>query len=206
MPLSHLCSSNKFHILVQIYDVLVPSLSNTRSASFYIGLCGYLNTSNCSCHGRALKHCNTLHMMKHNLYWKGMKGYHRFVQECETCPRNKGRLWLHQVICNPCIFLIKSGRKSLWTSFITWLPSSSGKEFILVVVDMLRKMAHFIKHPYTASNVAQVFLDCVHKLHGIPRVIVVTKIVYSWSSFGKNFLSYRGWEITCFHYLPPLDW
>lgn len=48
---------------------------------------------------------------------------------------------------------------------------------ILVVVDWYTKYAHFmaLKHPFTASQVAKVFLDNVVKLHGIPKSIVSDK-------------------------------
>ena len=58
--------------------------------------------------------------------------------------------------------------------FIEDLPKSDGYSVILVVVDRLTKYAHFIpvKHPYTASTIAQAFLDNVVKLHGLPNSIV----------------------------------
>ncbi|GJT85576.1 retrotransposable element Tf2 [Tanacetum coccineum] len=58
--------------------------------------------------------------------------------------------------------------------FIESLPLSNGKSALLVVVDRLSKFAHFlpITHPYTASQVAQLFLDNVYKLHGLPKTIV----------------------------------
>lgn len=45
---------------------------------------------------------------------------------------------------------------------------------ILVVVDRLTKVGNFLplKHPYTATTVAQLFLDNIYKLHGMPKVIV----------------------------------
>nr|GEX21629.1 hypothetical protein [Tanacetum cinerariifolium] len=54
------------------------------------------------------------------------------------------------------------------------LPSSQGKTVIFVVVDRLSKYAYFmaLHHPFTASTVAQVFMDNVFKLHGLPHSII----------------------------------
>ncbi|GJY44389.1 reverse transcriptase [Tanacetum coccineum] len=54
------------------------------------------------------------------------------------------------------------------------LPNSQGKTVIMVVVDRLSKYAHFmpLSHPFNANQVAQVFLDGVYKLHGLPESIV----------------------------------
>ncbi|GKC79196.1 reverse transcriptase [Tanacetum coccineum] len=51
---------------------------------------------------------------------------------------------------------------------------SQGKSIIFVVVDRLSKYAHFmaLSHPYTASSMAQAFLDLVYKLDGLPNSIV----------------------------------
>ena len=45
---------------------------------------------------------------------------------------------------------------------------------IMVVVDRLSKYAHFVqvKHPYTAASIAQLFMDHIVKLHGLPHSIV----------------------------------
>ena len=58
--------------------------------------------------------------------------------------------------------------------FITGLPNSEGKSFIMVVVDRITKYAHFsaLSHPFKASTVATTFIDTIQKLHGNPKVIV----------------------------------
>ena len=58
--------------------------------------------------------------------------------------------------------------------FIEGLPKSNGKDVILVVVDRLTKYSHFLplSHPYTAHKVAQLFIDNIYKLHGLPTTIV----------------------------------
>jgi len=48
------------------------------------------------------------------------------------------------------------------------------KKTIFVVVDCLTKYAHFcpISHPHTTSTIAQLFVDNIVKLHGVPQSIV----------------------------------
>ncbi|GJY45188.1 reverse transcriptase [Tanacetum coccineum] len=64
--------------------------------------------------------------------------------------------------------------QDLSMDFIESLLMTHGKSALLVVVDRLSKYAHVlpITHPYTALQVAQLFLDNVYKLHGLPKTIV----------------------------------
>ncbi|GJX87762.1 retrovirus-related pol polyprotein from transposon 297 family protein [Tanacetum coccineum] len=58
-----------------------------------------------------------------------------------------------------------------------------GHSGVKTTMDKLSKYAHFIPlaHPFTAIDVAQVFLDNIYKLHGLPNIII--------SNRGKVFLS-----------------
>jgi len=58
--------------------------------------------------------------------------------------------------------------------FITKLPLAQEYDSILVVVDRLTKMAHFIPttEKTTAGGLAQLFRDNVWKLHGLPESII----------------------------------
>lgn len=61
--------------------------------------------------------------------------------------------------------------------FITDLPLVNGKDSILVVVDRFTKMAHFT--PYsksiTTEEAAQLVLDWIIHLHGLPNEIMSDK-------------------------------
>jgi hypothetical protein len=58
--------------------------------------------------------------------------------------------------------------------FIEGLPPSDRYNAILVIIDKFTKYAHFIPvhHPFTAFQIAKIFLDSVYKLHGLPKAII----------------------------------
>ena len=98
-------------------------------------------------------------------YWKGMrKEIKQWVRECLTCQRYKPDLAAYPGLLQPLPISDK-----VWSSismdFIESLPKSQGKTVIFVVVDRLSKYAHFIalSHPFTALQVAQVFMDTVYR-------------------------------------------
>jgi hypothetical protein len=77
--------------------------------------------------------------------------------------------------------------------FITGFPKTVRQhDSIMVVVDRLTKVAHFIpvKSTFSASDVAQVFIRDVVRLHGVPKKIVSDRDAKFTSKFWKetNFL------------------
>ncbi|GKF33709.1 retrotransposable element Tf2 [Tanacetum coccineum] len=96
-----------------------------------------------------------------------------FVALYEVCQRNKSDLAADPGLLQPLPI-----PNLIWTDismdFIEGLPLSPGKSAILVVVDRLTKYSHFIalSHPFTATQVANAFIDHVYKLHGLPKTIV----------------------------------
>lgn len=58
--------------------------------------------------------------------------------------------------------------------FTEGLPTSKGKDMILVVVDLLTKYGHFLalSHPFIAMIVAQKYLAHIYKLLGMPDSII----------------------------------
>nr|GEX82830.1 protein kinase-like domain, phloem protein 2-like protein [Tanacetum cinerariifolium] len=78
--------------------------------------------------------------------------------------------------------------------FIGGLPKVKGKDIIFVVVHRLTKYSHFmvLGHPYSAKEVAQVFIDNVYKLHGCPSSIISDRDPIFLSAFWKEFLALQG--------------
>ena len=71
--------------------------------------------------------------------------------------------------------------EKLWihisVDFITKLPLAQGYDSILVVVDRLTKMVHFIPttEKTSAKGLARLFRDNVWKLHGLPESIILDR-------------------------------
>jgi hypothetical protein len=95
------------------------------------------------------------------------------VAECDVCQYNNG-----ETVKSPGTLQPLSTPPAIWRDismdFIVGLPKSGNKSIIMVVVDRLSKYAHFyaLQHPFTTSTVAQLFMDQVFKLHGMPHCIV----------------------------------
>lgn len=111
-----------------------------------------------------------------------------YVRDCSVCQRQKNDQAATPGLLQP---LPIPGRiwQDISMDFVEGLPKSNGKRVILVIVDRLSKCAHFLAlaHPYTALDVAQLFLDSVFKLHGLPSSITSDRdpifISEVWSEF-----------------------
>lgn len=73
--------------------------------------------------------------------------------------------------------------------FVEGLLPLRSKTTILIVVDFLTPCAHFsiVVHPYATSSIAQIFVDNIVKLHGIPQSIVNDRDKIFTSNFWKEF-------------------
>lgn len=136
----------------------------------------------------------TYHRVKRSFYWRGLKGsVNRFVAECDVCQRNKG-----ETVASPGLLQPLPIPERIWTDismdFIEGLPNVNGNTVIMVVVDRLSKYAHFLtlKHPYTTLEVAQLFMDHIFRLHGMPATIVSDRDVVFTSTFWKELFRLQG--------------
>lgn len=116
----------------------------------------------------------TYHRVLQLFTWPGMKQtILQYVKHCKTCQQAKNEHTklpgkLHPLPIPP------EAWHSVGMDFIEGLPISGRYDTILVVVDKFSKFGHFIplKHPFTASTVAQLFFDNVFKLHSMPQVLI----------------------------------
>lgn len=106
--------------------------------------------------------------------WKQMKPMVKnLLQQCEVCQLAKPERVPYPGLLQP-LPVPTTPWEMMTMDFIEGLPVSQRFSCILVVIDKLSKYGHFIplKHPYTASKVAEVFLDRVYRLHGLPLSLV----------------------------------
>jgi len=100
----------------------------------------------------------------------------RYVEGCDVCQRNKNRTQAPAGKLMP-----NSIPEKPWShisaDFITKLPLAQGYDSILVVVDRLTKIAHFIPttEKTTAGGLARLFRDNVWKLHSLPESIILDR-------------------------------
>jgi hypothetical protein len=82
-------------------------------------------------------------------------------------------------------------------NFITVLPKSENKSFIMVAVDRLSKYSHFcsLQHPFTTSIVDQRFMDQVFKIHGMPHSIVSDRDTTFNHNFWKDLFKIQGTQL-----------
>jgi len=119
----------------------------------------------------------TVELVTQNFWWPGItKEVKQYVEGYDTCQRNKncteqpvGKLMPNSIPEKPWVHIS--------ADFITKLPLAQGYDSILVVVDWLTKMAHFI--PTTektlAEGLARLFRDNVWKLHRLPESIILDR-------------------------------
>jgi hypothetical protein len=114
---------------------------------------------------------STYQRIKKVFWWRGLKrDVEDFIKQCSICQHAKSERF-YPVGLLQLLPLPQGVWQDLSLDFIEGLPKSDGYSCILVVVDRYSTYAHFfpLHHPFT---VAQVFLDNIVKLHGVPKSLV----------------------------------
>jgi hypothetical protein len=133
----------------------------------------------------------TLELVSCNYWWLQMSHYiGKYCKTCDLCLRTKAQKQPPMGELKP--LPIPEGRWDVASvDFILELPESQGHDKIMVVVDSVRKRAHFIEThtTVTALRAAWLYLQHVWKLHGLLRTMI--------SNHGPQFVAQFTRELYC---------
>ena len=141
----------------------------------------------------------TIEQVKRRFYWPGMdRSIQQYVTSCDACQRNKPS---QQVPMGPMMPLPIPARpwQQVSLDLITALPKSrSGNDAIVVFVDKLTKMVHYVATTtnVTAPQLATLFMREVVRLHGVPESILSDRDPRFTAHFWKAFWTQLGTTLT----------
>ena len=138
-----------------------------------------------------------LALIQQSVYWpKIQKDVKLFVSSCDACQRDKSLNRKAAAEIHPLD--IPTQR---WTDqamdFLTGLPESDGADAILTVVDRATHRVHFIpcNKDITARQTAQLYVDHIVRLHGLPLSIVSDRDKLFTSMFWKELMTILGVQL-----------
>ncbi len=138
-------------------------------------------------------------------WWPGLHSeVQQYVKTCEACQRNKSSNQKPAGLLQP--LPVPEDKWDVVTmDFITSLPmTTSGYDAIAVVVDKLTKMCHLapVTKDISGAEVANMFVDRVYCLHGLPKVIISDRDTKFTSEFWEQLHARLGTKLkfsTAFH-------
>lgn len=132
----------------------------------------------------------TLKLLSRKFYWSKMYEDAKFyVKHCDICQRNKRMYGKSHGMLLP-LPIPDNTWESISMDFVVKLPlTPNNHDTILVIVDRLSKMTHLIpcNERITAVDLAQLFVDNIVKLHGIPTQIITDRGSLFMSNFWSHF-------------------
>ena len=136
----------------------------------------------------------TSELVKRKFWWPGLeKTVKDFCDSCDICARAKTPRHKSHGLLMPLPIPTRPW-SSLSMDFIVELPNSVGMTTILTIVDRWTKMAHFIpvESLPSAEETAELFINHVLRLHGLPDEIISDRGSQFTSRFWKRFLELLG--------------
>lgn len=137
----------------------------------------------------------TTEQVKRRFYWPGMDEFIRqYVTSCDACQRNKPSQQAKMGQLQPLPIPTRPWQQ-VSMDLITQLPRSrSGNDAIVVFVDKLTKMVHYVATTttVTAPKLAMIFMREVVRLHGVPESILSDRDPRFTAHFWKAFWTQLG--------------
>lgn len=128
-------------------------------------------------------------LVRRTFWWPHLyRDVHKYVQQCFQCQVIKAERIKPPGLLHP-LQIPESNWQSISMDFIIGLPMTQRqKDTILVIVDRLSKMAHFIptKETVEAPQVAELFIQNVFRIHGLPTSIVSDRDVRFCGHFWRH--------------------
>ena len=122
-------------------------------------------------------------------WWNNMKReIAQFMEQCLTCQQIKALHHRPLGLLQP-LSIPKWKWGHICMDFVTGLPRSpKGHEAIWVIMDRMMKISHFIlvKINYSLDQLAQIYIDEIVSLHGVPGSIVSNRAPKFTSKFWKS--------------------
>jgi hypothetical protein len=119
----------------------------------------------------------TYKRVKQLFAWFKLKQFVKdYVAQCSICQQPKTEKVAYPGLLAP-LPIPKNAWHTVTLDFIEGLPKSAGYNCMLVVVDKSSKYAHFValSHPFTAFQVAIIYLNNIFKLHGLPTIMILDR-------------------------------
>ena len=143
--------------------------------------------------------------MKQSYWWRGMKkDISEYVTKCLTCQQVKAEHQVPSGLLNP-LPIPQWKWDNITMDFVSSFPLTQKKhDAIWVIVDRLTKSAHFlpIRLDYSMDRLADLYVNEIFTLHGIPVSIVSDRDPRFTSRFWKELQSAFGTRLnfsTAFH-------
>ena len=137
-------------------------------------------------------------------HWQNMRSdVTSYVRSCPVCQEIKSDNRAKAGLLRPLEIPTRKWAQ-VTTDLVTDLPNSYGYTAVAVFVDRLTKMVHFAPctKEVTAPDYAQLFVDSVFRLHGLPDVIVSDRDPHFTSKFWRSLFDLLGTDLrfsTAFH-------
>jgi len=116
----------------------------------------------------------TLELVSRSYWWPNMSRYiGMYVSHCDLCLRTKIQRRLPSGELQP-LPILEEHWDAISVDFISELPESGGYDSIMVAVDSAGKCSHFVETvtTVTTAGAANLYLQNIWKLHGLPRKVI----------------------------------